>query len=406
MTDPDKQNPVRNTMFPLPVILIGVGDHVLPGLRQELANASASVEAVYGSGESVIKALSSKQVAKKLLVVPFGSVHDTSFVTKLAQSFRSWPILALVEGNERAENIIRANRAGATQMVSVPIQSSDFREAMNSIALAYLPAERIGSVLAFTGTAAGCGATSLATNAASEIAMRYKRQTVLIELAAQMGVVATNIGIEAHATLADLLADQDHLDAELVRHSLVAVNDHFRVLAGSRDVAHGGSIPVAGALRVVDYVRSMADVVVLDVPCTYDDFQFQVLGSANHVILVGEQSITSIRTLKLILDAHAAGAGSPSYHVVMNRYNPAIRGLGLPDLQRVLGLAMIHTIPDDRLAVLAAANEGRLLRQINPHSPVLAAIDSLLDSLLGGAANGKQAASKNLVYRLFHPFTK
>ena len=203
-----------------------------------------------------------------------------------------------------------------------------------------------------------------------------------------------------------LLADQEHLDAELVKHALVPVTEYLRILGGSRDVLHHGSVPVAGVVRVLDYLRAMANVIVLDVPCTYDDFQFEMLGCANHVILVGEQSITSVRTLKLIFDALSKGVSSASYHVVLNRYNPAVAGLGVRDIERVLRVSRIHTIPDDRLAVLTAANEGKLLRQIDPHSPVLTAIDALVDSLLKDTATVKPAASRSLMSRLFHSFTK
>jgi pilus assembly protein CpaE len=393
-------------MIPFPVILIGVSDRVLPGLRQELANAGVTVEAEYGSAERVIQTLSAKEADKRLLIVPFESIADAPIVGKLANAFRNWPILALVDGNQQAENLVRANRAGAAQVVPVPIQSADLRAALNSIGHTYRPAAEESYVLAFTGSAAGCGATTLATNAAYEIAVRHNRSTVLIELAAQMGVVASNLGIETSSTLADLLANKENLDADLVKRALVSVADNFRVLAASKDVGQRGSIPVVGALRVLEYVRSMADVIVLDVPCTYDDFQFEIIGNARQVVLVGEQSITSVRTLKLILDALATGAGGPNCQVVMNRYNPAVDGLSARELQRVLGQARIYTIPDDRLAVLEAANEGKLLRQMNPRSPVLAAIDGLVDSLLVGAANSRQPASKGLMHRLFHAFAK
>jgi Flp pilus assembly CpaE family ATPase len=124
------------------------------------------------------------------------------------------------------------------------------------------------------------------------------------------------------------------------------------------------------------------------------------------VILVGEQSITSIRTLKLILDSLSKAAGSPKYQVVMNRYSAGVQGLSARELEKVLALATIHTIPDDRPAVLAAANEGKLLRLVAPRSPVLAAIDSLVSSLLEETTNGRPASGTSLMYRLFHAFTR
>ena len=44
-------------------------------------------------------------------------------------------------------------------------------------------------------------------------------------------------------------------------------------------------------------------VALFDVPCTYDDMYFETLAIADQVVLVGEQKIPSIRTLKLVCEA-------------------------------------------------------------------------------------------------------
>ncbi len=235
-------------MFPFPVIVIGVTEQRLSGLRQELAQASATVEADYGNADSVVQALSDEKIQKRLFVVGFDSPADAVVLVKLAKAFRNWPILALVGGSQQAENLILANRSGAVQVVAAPIQSLDLRSALNSIAISYRPAEQDCRVVAFTGSVAGCGTTTIATNAAYEIATLRQRQTVLIELASQMGVVAINLGIETPRTLEGILADEEHLDAELVKSSLVSISDHLRILAASGNMVHGGgSITVDGA---------------------------------------------------------------------------------------------------------------------------------------------------------------
>ena len=214
------------------------------------AQASATVEADYGNADSVVQALSDEKIQKRLFVVGFDSPADAVVLVKLAKAFRNWPILALVGGSQQAENLILANRSGAVQVVAAPIQSLDLRSALNSIAISYRPAEQDCRVVAFTGSVAGCGTTTIATNAAYEIATLRQRQTVLIELASQMGVVAINLGIETPCTLEGILADEEHLDAELVKSSLVSISDHLRILAASGNMVHGGgSITVDGAAR-------------------------------------------------------------------------------------------------------------------------------------------------------------
>jgi Flp pilus assembly CpaE family ATPase len=164
---------------------------------------------------------------------------------------------------------------------------------------------------------------------------------------------------------------------------LVRIAENFDILAGSRRVGSASAFHLSGVLRVLDYVKPLAQCVVLDVPCTCDEFQFEALASAGQIVLVGEQSIASIRTLKLILDTLRPDRGLHTFEVIINRYDVKMAGLTVDNLQKALGVTNIRTIPDERAGVLAAANEGKFLRQSDPRSAVLAGIDDLVSKLLG-----------------------
>jgi pilus assembly protein CpaE len=393
-------------MFPFPVILIGLNEKLMPTVRQELTNVAATVEAEYRGADTALEGLHAEQTEKKLFIVHFELPEDAQCVRRLVEMQPGSPILALVDVADHPENLLQANRAGAMQVVPLPVQPADLCKALSCLALQYPPTTKDCRIIAFTGSAPGCGATTLATNAAYEIAVQRKQHTVLIELAQQMGVLATNLDIQPTCTLSDLLADSEQIDAQLVQTSLVQVADNFDILAGSRGVGSPSSIPLPGVLRVLDYVRRLAQCVVLDVPCTYDEFQFEALRGARQIVLVGEQSIPSIRTLKLILDALRPGPSQHTFHVVINRYDAKMEGLTIGNLEKTLGLTNIRTIPDDRPGVLAAANEGKLLRQINPHSPVLAGIDALVDTLVGIHDPPGQSSGVRLLSRFFSAFRK
>lgn len=126
---------------------------------------------------------------------------------------------------------------------------------------------------------------------------------------------------------------------------------------------------------------------------------------AGQLVLVGEQIMTAIRTLHLLLGTLGKGSGSPTCHVVINRYNPGVEGLSARELEMVLGIPTIRTVPDDHAKVLAAANAGKPLRRADPDSPVLAAIDSLVDGLLN-PMTPVAPGHRSLLNRLLHPCTE
>jgi pilus assembly protein CpaE len=389
--------------FPFPVVLIGIGETLMPAVRQELTDAAATLEADYRTADAAFAGLRAEPTGKKLFIVRFESLEDARCIRRIVETQRGSPILALVEVADHPENLLEANRAGAMQLIPLPMKAADFHQALDCLALQYRPPIKEFPVLAFTGSAPGSGTTTLATNAAYEIACLRKQHTVLVELAQQRGPLATNLDIRPSYSLSDLIAGPEQMDAQLVQRSLVRVADNFDVLVGSRVDGPHGVIPLSGVLAVLDLVRPLAQHVVLDVPCTYDDFQFEALGIAGQIVLVGEQSISSIRSLKLILDTLRPGRSPQTFHVVMNRYDAKTEGLTVGKLEKALGLTSIRPIPDDRPGVLLAANEGKLLRQLNPKSAVLAGIDGLVDDLLGSRDS---PAPSNFLNRFFSVFRK
>ncbi|CAN5417799.1 hypothetical protein BH10PLA2_BH10PLA2_33630 [soil metagenome] len=392
-------------MYSVPVILIGISDKLAAVVKRELAIQAGGVEAEYTTAETAIEGLSRTKADTRLLIVYVSSEVDLKQIRRLAELFRGWPIIALIETADQPDILVQANRAGATQVVPLPLRPADLQDSLSCIGLQQRATTKECVVIAFTGSSAGCGATTLATNAAYTIAAQCKQPTVLIELAQQMGIIATNLDVVPSCTLADLLAEPG-LDSELVKHSLIRVADNFEILAGNQGIVQQNALSLKGVLRILDFIRPLAEFVVLDVPCTYTEFQFEILGIANQVVLVGEQSIASIRTLKLVLDALPHGTNPTKIHVVINRYDPGMEGLDAARLAKTLDLPCIQTIPDDRPTVLAAANEGKVLRQTAPNSAVLAGIERLVNSLLGVKDRPAQSSGTHLIRRFVQAFRK
>ena len=136
-------------------------------------------------------------------------------------------------------------------------------------------------------------------------------------------------------------------------------------------------------IRLIDYCRSLSNVAVFDVPCTYDDMYFETLAVADQVVLVGEQKIPSIRTLKLVCEALSRIHGVRELHIVINRYDPRMPGFGVDRLKGLLEVTELMTVCNDFAAVMASINHGRPLRQEAPRSAALADINRIVNTLLG-----------------------
>jgi pilus assembly protein CpaE len=380
-------------MYPLGVNLVGLDEDVAPHVRRELLNQPAQLEGEYREARELIGRHRLAQKDTRLLIVQVRGQADLNEVRRLGSTFPGWPIVALVDAQQGAGLFLKVNRAGAAQVVTLPLAPGDFREALTVVGLQFGFTSRPSTVLAVTGSTGGCGATSLAVNLAAEAAFVHRQHAVLVELAQQMGVCATYLDVEPRTTLPDLLADLERLDVYLVQQSLTRVADDFDLLAGPQHLSSPVRVAADEVFQVVDHLRKLAALVVLDVPCNYGDLQFEVLAQADQVVLVGEQTIPSVRAMKLMIDSLRRTRGEEGLHLVINRYDGGVEGFAVDDLARLLKVAAPATVTADPAALKAAANQGRPLRLVASRSPALADVDRLLARLLGVQAPASPVGS-------------
>ncbi len=252
-------------------------------------------------------------------------------------------------------------------------------------------------MIALQSVTGGCGASTLAINLAHEIGHRKGKTVILTELSLRMGMLAALMNAKPRYTTYDLFGNMDRMDLRVVEDALLPVNDRLRLLSGPHQLAAPLLVTAPDVLRLAEYIRRLADVVVIDLPSSFDDVYFEVLAGADHFIMVGEQRLSSVRALQLYHETVQRDPlfqnGTLSKHFILNRYDPKIEGFGVAKLRELLRLPELLTIADDASSVTAATNAGRSLRSQNARSRVLDDLGVLVDKLFIGSAG--PAANKN-----------
>ena len=108
-------------------------------------------------------------------------------------------------------------RAGASEILSLPIQAEEFKAALDRIAVQFVYSVKDTKVIAVAGVTGGSGATTVALNLAYEIADRHGLRCILADLSLRMGVVASHLNIEPGHTILDLLRDTGRVDTNLAQ---------------------------------------------------------------------------------------------------------------------------------------------------------------------------------------------
>src|SRR5262249_43669433 len=178
--------------------------------------------------------------------------------------------------------------------------------------------------------------------------------------------------------------DWARLTTQGVRPALAGVARGLDVLPGPYLDITPGPVSPRHVYQLIELCRRLASVVILDVPCAFDDLQFETLALADQVVLVGVQSVSSMRTLKMVRDTLEREEGIRGQRLVINRYEPSLQGFSAAELAKFLQTPQVLTVANDYASVMASVHHGKPLRLAVPHSRALNDIHALADSLLDG----------------------
>jgi pilus assembly protein CpaE len=313
------------------------------------------------------------------------SISERNVLGQLTAHFPGWPVIALVDGYDPkallGEVVVEIMRAGVSQILGLPIQANEFSTALEQIATQFVSSVKKTKVIGVAGVSGGSGATTIAINLASEIAQSRGLRCILVDLSVRMGVIASVLNLKPTFTILHLLRDIRRIDTTLAQQALIQVQENFAILAGPSQLVATVNTSTHDLARVVDVLKQIADVVILDVPCTYDDIYFETLTAANQVVLIGEQKLTSIRAMKMVREA--INRTPETEYLVINRFDSKDKAFAIDRLLKPIGGKNLHQVARDDLAMTAAMGEASTLRKASPRSPALADILSLAELILG-----------------------
>jgi pilus assembly protein CpaE len=392
-------------MYPLPIVLLGIGEELMPTLRRELWNGSAEVESEFQSAYMAIDCLRHYKNQPRLLVVRTGADLQAEAISRLAATLRGWPILALVPG-DGGEEFLRVNRAGAVQVLALPLDASDLQQALGVIGAQFDRGSLELHVFAVTSAAGGSGATTIAANLAYELAEQIGRSTILAELTQQMGSLASMFDLQPRVTLPHLIREIHRVDDYLVEKTLVPFTERLRILAGPDELGAPRSAEPEDLVKIVECLRKLADLTVLDLPGTFDELEFEVLRACDKVIVVGTQNVRSIKSLRLLCESLPGERLVHSLWVVLNRYNPDVKGFTCGEVKDMLGVARVLTVADDSRVVQLSVNKGGPLRRVAPGTPILHDLGALIDDLMGLDRRTSRMSRPGLFGRMLNALTR
>jgi pilus assembly protein CpaE len=325
-------------------------------------------------------------------------VADGDLLERLTRHYAAAHFMLLTD-NHHPDVLIRAMRAGVREVLQLPLVHRALHEAIDRIvASAGVASARDGKVLAFIACKGGSGATFISTNFGYALATLADKKVLLIDLHRQFGDATLYVSDQKPAmTLSDVCQQIARIDGPFLESCLVHVAPGFGVLAAADDPGQTSEAKPEQIDTILRVARQHYDYILLDVGRQIDAVSLRALDSTDAIYPVLQLALPDIRDARRLLDIfRSLGYVTDHIRLIVNRYEKGGR-LRLQDLNAALGAEVLHTIPNDYIAVTDSVNQGIPVLQLARGS---AAARSLAD-LVEVVTARRVPEAKGLFGRLF-----
>ncbi len=281
----------------------------------------------------------------------------------------------------------RALRAGLSDVL--PASEVEVSDVVESVRTALgqraagvdagLAAEKTGLVVMVHSTKGGVGKTMLASNLAVALADAGVA-TALVDLDLISGDVGLSLKLEPRRTIADAAQMFDKLDSDLMKSLLVSHDSGLSVLLAPTSVDEAGAVTMPRVSAIIDLLKSMFQVVVLDTGSNLDDLVLTAVDKSDVILPLATMDVASIKSARLSVQRlRDLGYSNGSVRLVMNRADSKV-WLDPVDVERSVGTSIHARIPSDRL-VPRSLNRGVPVVKDAPRSAVARSITAMAREL-------------------------
>ena len=156
-----------------------------------------------------------------------------------------------------------------------------------------------GTAIAILGAKGGVGTTTVASNLAAALSKDSERSVLLLDLNLFLGDVCIHVGMDAKPTVMQWMlgSEKGHSKDDLATHPL-----GFHVLGLASDLSDAEAVPAEDVLRLLDRLRGIFDVIVIDGGTDLNEVSLTTCRYANHRLLVTTEQRPSLIGAKRRLD--------------------------------------------------------------------------------------------------------
>ena len=257
--------------------------------------------------------------------------------------------------------------------------------------------EREGRLTTVIGARGGAGATSIAVNAAWQIANEQDLRVALVDLDLYFGTVALSLDIEPGRGFGEAISSPNRIDGLFMERAMIRTTDNLFVLGSERtldQVPHLGPDAIDPLLA---RLRSDFDCIIVDLPRRTAVTVPGLIVASESVVLVSDLSLAGMRDTLRLIEFIRSVAPQTKIRLVANRVGQTKKGeMAKDEFERHIEHEITVAIPDEVKTAEKSATHGKPIAAVAPKGRFATLLRPLSRDLSGIVATEKTGLWRRL----------
>ena len=286
---------------------------------------------------------------------------------------RDNPNPAVIYATSERDNaqIIELMRAGISEVIGLPIVSSELMEAVERLRTRrYINTtyHARGKILSFISAKGGAGATFIATNLGYSLANRIKKKVLLIDLHIQFGDAAVYMSeLPGQTTLSDIIS-QAGLDSSVIAAATSQIDNNYFILQAPISPEKASGITPQHIDNLLSIAIQDYDYVIMDLPRVVDAISMKVLDRSDRIFLVLQPIIPYIRGASKLLRLFALLGYESSKISVISTRSDGDKAISKNDIEATIQKSIDVEFKNDFSNCMESSNSGVPIEKLDSNS--------------------------------------
>ncbi|WP_189342051.1 MULTISPECIES: CpaE family protein [unclassified Mesorhizobium] len=275
-------------------------------------------------------------------------------------------------------------RSGISEYVVAPVSMSDIVSVVSSI-FVDPESEPIGRSIAFIGAKGGVGSSTIAHNAAWAMSSLFKSEVVIADLDLAFGTANINFDQDPAQGIAEAVFSPERVDEVYLDRLLAQCAEHLSLLAAPSTLERVYDFDAEAFSQIIETAQRSAPLLVLDIPHIWSGWTKSTLIKADEIVITATPELANLRNTKNLVDMlKRLRPNDPPPKLIINQAGvPKRPEIAPSDFAEPLGITPMAVINFEPLLFGNAANNGRMLTEMDAKNPVVATINEIAHVLTG-----------------------